>query len=1176
VVDFLQSVRERVVIYDGAMGTNIQKRNPTLDDYWGKENCSEVLVLSRPDIIRDIHADFFKVGCDIVETNTFGATRTVLGEFGLQDRVREINLAAVKLAKEVAQQFSTSEKPRFVAGSIGPTTKLPSLGHISFDQMIEACIEQVLALIEGGVDVLLVETAQDLLQAKIGAIAAIDAMKQAGKRLPLQVQVTLQESGTMLLGTEIGAATTALELLDIDILGMNCATGPAEMNDAVRYLGANSTREISVLPNAGLPQNEGGHAVYKLKPNELAQFHKHFVQDYGVRIVGGCCGTTAEHLKAVVDAVSGIEPATREVKPVGAASSAYTSVLLDLDPKPLIVAEEMNTTTRVEHFKNLVRGKKYDDILALAKKLVNDGSHMLDLCCAIVGEDEKGYITTILERIATRVPAPILVDSTEADVVEEALKRIPGKAIINSINLEDGEKRTSKVLPMAKRYGAAVIALTIDEEGMALTAEKKAAIANRIFDLAVNKYGIRPVDLIFDALTLPISTGQEEYRTAGIETLKAIERIKKELPDVKTILGVSNISFGLDVYSRRVLNSVFMHEAVNHGLDMAIVNYTKIYPLYKIPQEEVELARKLIYRDESAGDPLQVYMQHFAGTKGKTQAATVAHVETLSVEDKLKYAIINGEKSVGDGANKKSLEVLLEDALQQYSPLDLINTVLLDGMKTVGDLFGARKMQLPSVLDAAGVMKQAVAYLEPKMEKKAGTGQKGTIVLATVKGDVHDIGKNLVDIILSNNGFRVINLGIKQPGDAIIKAAQEHRADAIGLSGLLVKSTLEMKYVIQDLHRQNLEYPVICGGAALTRKYVEDDLRREYSNGVFYADDAFAGLHVMEDLTTADGKRKARLEEGRKVKEYAKAVAVDEESGPVFTERSPVVGDAPNIPAPPFWGIRVKKDYDLREVFQYINDTALFKNQWQLKTASQEDYARLVEEKYRPIKKELQEEIIATRLFEPKAVWGYFPAQTDGNDVIVYDCGGGGVLARTDTSTGEDARAPKNLKEFLRFTFPRQREGRRLCISDFFAPRSSGKMDVLGLSLVTIGEKASKETQRLFEAGEYTKYLYLHGLSVETAEALAEYHHKLMREELGIAGDDSPHIRDLFHQKYRGSRYSFGYPACPKLEDQTKLFALLHPEENVGVRLTTGFLLEPEQSTSAIVVHHPAAKYFVA
>src|SRR6266700_2235922 len=866
--EFLQAVLERVVIYDGAMGTKIKFRNPSVDDFWGKEGCNELLVLSRPDIINDIHASFFTVGCDVVETNTFGATRVVLAEYDLQDKVAELNIAAAKI-----------------------------------DNMVAGYFEQARALIDGGVDVLLIETSQDLLQAKAAVVGVFEAMQKAGKRLPVAVQVTLEATGAMLLGTEIGAALTALEPFDVDIIGLNCATGPIEMNDAVRFLGANSSKHVSVLPNAGLPQNEGGRAVYKLKPEELATYHKHFVQDYGVRIVGGCCGTTPEHLQAVVNAVGGIEPAKREVKPTAAASSAYTSVPLDLDPKPLVVAEEMNTTTRVEHFRNLVRGKKYDDILTLAKRLVNDGSHMLDLCCAIVGEDEKGYITSILEKIATRVPAPILVDSTEADVVEEALKRIPGKAIINSINLEDGEKRTSKVLPMAKRYGAAVIALTIDEDGMALTAEKKTAIANRIFDLATKKYGLDPTDLIFDALTLPISTGQEEYRTAGMETLKAVEQIKKELPGVKTILGVSNISFGLDAYPRRVLNSVFMHEAVDHGLDMAIVNYTKIYPLYKIPQAEVELARKLIYRDESAGDPLQIYMQHFAGTKGKAQAESTAHVETLSVEDKLKYAIINGEKSVGAGANKKSLEALLEEALQQYSPLELINTVLLDGMKTVGDLFGARKMQLPSVLDSAGVMKAAVAYLEPKMEKKAGS-QKGTIVLATVKGDVHDIGKNLVDIILSNNGYKVVNLGIKQPGDTIIRAALEHKDDAIGLSGLLVKSTLEMKYVIQDLERQKLDFPVLCGGAALTRKYVEDDLRREYANAVFYADDAFAGLHIMEDLATENGTREKRIEEGRTVKEYAKASAVDEETGPVFSERSAVVTDAPNIPVPPFWGVR--------------------------------------------------------------------------------------------------------------------------------------------------------------------------------------------------------------------------------------------------------------------------------
>src|SRR5215472_16656169 len=750
--------------------------------------------------------------------------------------------------------------------------------------------EQMLALINAGVDVLLIETSFDLLQTKCAVVAAFDAMQLAGKRLPLTVQVTLEATGTMLLGTEIGAALTTLEAYDVDIVGLNCATGPAEMNDAIRYLCDNSTKFVSCLPNAGLPHNEDGQTVYKLTPLELAGYHKRFVGEYGARVVGGCCGTNELHLKAVVDAVANLEPRRRENRPQAAAASAYSSVPLDLDPKPLIVAEEMNTTTQRAHFRDLVRAQNYDEILALSKRLVSEGSHMLDLCCAIVGEDEKGYMKGILEKVATRVPAPITVDSTEADVIEEALKRIPGKAIINSINLEDGEKRTARVLPMAKRYGAAVIALTIDEDGMALTWQKKLAIAKRIFDLAVNKYGIRPCDLIFDALTLPISTGQEEYRTAGIETLKAVKAIKQELPEVKTILGVSNISFGLNVYSRRILNSVFMHEAVDHGLDMAIVNYSKIYPLYKIPEAEVDLARKLIFFDQSNGDPLQVYMAHFAGAKGKEETTT-AHVDTLSIEDKLKWTIINGEKQIGDGASKRSLDELLEDALATYSPLDLINNVLLDGMRTVGDLFGARKMQLPSVLDSAGVMKAAVAYLEPKMEKKEGS-QKGTIVLATVKGDVHDIGKNLVDIILSNNGYRVVNLGIKQPSDTIIKAARQHNAVAIGLSGLLVKSTLEMKYVIQDLQAQKLEFPVICGGAALTRKYVEDDLRREYSNSVFYADDAFAGLHIMDDLTSANGQRQQRLEEGRKVKQFAKAVAASGGEASTTTERSAVVQPA--------------------------------------------------------------------------------------------------------------------------------------------------------------------------------------------------------------------------------------------------------------------------------------------
>jgi len=1159
--DFLQELSRRVLVYDGAMGTNVQKHHLTAEDFWGKEGCNELLVLSRPDVIRSVHASFFEVGCDVVETDSFGSTRIVLAEYDLEDRTRELNIAAARLAREVADQYSTPEKPRFVAGSIGPTTKLPSLGHITYDDMATAYREQAEALIEGGVDLLLIETCQDLLQAKIAIAACQDAIKaereKNGRRVALQVQVTLEAAGTMLLGSEIGAALAVLESFQPDVIGLNCATGPAEMNDAVRYLCQNATVPISVLPNAGLPQNEGGHAVYKLTPAELATFHRRFVSEYGVQVVGGCCGTTPEHLHAVVEAVKNVTPARRAVAPVSVVASAFSAVPLEVDGQPVVIAEEMNTTTRLEHFRNMVRAGDYDGILALAKRLVSEGSQMLDLCCAIVGEDEVAYMNAVLEKIATRVPAPILVDSTEADVIEEALKRIPGKPIINSINLEDGEKRTSLVLPMARRYGAAVIALTIDEQGMALTADKKVAIAHRIHDLAVQNYGLRSEDLIFDPLTLPISTGQEDYRTAGVETLEAVRRIKQELPRCKTVLGVSNISFGLNAYARRVLNSVFLKEAVDRGLDSAIINYAKIYPLYKIPGIEVDLARKLIFQDWSNGDPLQAYMAHFAG-KTKTAAATEEPVENLSAEEKLKQLIIRGERTIGQGDQKQSLEEALETALTTYSPLDLINTVLLDGMKTVGDLFGARKMQLPSVLDSAGVMKAAVAYLEPKMEKQEGGG-KGTMVLATVKGDVHDIGKNLVDIILSNNGYRVVNLGIKQPSDAIITAAQQHAVDAIGLSGLLVKSTLEMKYVLQDLERLGLTVPVVCGGAALTRKYVEEDLRKEYAGPVFYAEDAFAGLRVMADLTSDDDEvREQRENEGKIVKAFARGTAVAEITTVELTldGRSPAVQRVKSIPQPAFWGARVFRNYNLGDVFPYLNETALFKNQWQLKTAAQADYLRMVEEKYRPILKDLEREVTNAGWFEPKTVIGFYPCASQGDDLIIYD--------------------PENPdQELERITFPRQPQGRRLSIADYFEPVSAHQRDVVGFSIVTVGPEASRQTQRLFEAGDFTKYLYLHGLSVETAEALAELAHKQARTFLGIGAEDSPRISDLFHQKYRGSRYSFGYPACPNLEDQAKIFRLLEPEKNIGVRLTEGFHLEPEQSTNAIVVHHPQAKYFV-
>jgi 5-methyltetrahydrofolate--homocysteine methyltransferase len=1159
---FLDLLKQRVLVYDGAMGTSIQNYALTVEgDFEGKENCSEILVVTRPDVIGEIHASYLEAGADVIETDSFGATSLVLTEFGIAHRTRELNIAAARLAKSVAERYSTEEKPRFVAGSMGPTTKLPSLGHIGYDAMLASYVEQAEALIEGGVDVLLVETCQDILQVKIAVAACHDAMRNTGVTLPLQVQITMEATGTMLLGTEIGAALAVIECFRPDVVGMNCATGPAEMNDAVRFLCQNATMAVSVLPNAGLPQNVGGHAVYKLTPAEFAEHHRRFVSEYGVNVVGGCCGTTPAHIKAAAEAVVGLKPLVRENKPQSVAASAFSVVPLEVDGQPAIIAEEMNATTRATHFKDMVRAGDYDGIFTLAKRLVNEGSQLLDICCAVVGEDEVAYMNGVMEKISTRVPAPILIDSTEANVIEEALKRIPGKPIINSINLEDGEKRTSLVLPMAMRYGAAVIALTIDEDGMALTADKKLAVAHRIHKLATEKYGLRSQDLIFDALTLPISTGQEDYRTAGMETLEAVRRIKLELPECRTTLGVSNISFGLNAYARRVLNSVFLAEAVARGLDTAIVNYSKIYPLFKIPEAEVELARNLIFRNvQTEQDPLQIYMQYFTGlTKGAgAEEETAASTDDMTDEEKLKHLIINGERGLGQGERKQSLEEIIESALARYTPLELINTVLLDGMKTVGELFGARKMQLPSVLDSAATMKAAVAYLEPKMEKSEGN-QRGTMVLATVKGDVHDIGKNLVDIILSNNGYKVVNLGIKQPARAIIEAAKQHNADAIGLSGLLVKSTLEMKYVIQDLQLIQSQIPVICGGAALTRKYVEDDLRKEYSSAVFYAEDAFAGLHVMSDLTDEDASvREKRLSDGATRREFNRPGAAEHLASlpAATTERSSIVKDVEEIPVPPFFGVRTRRDFDLNELYKYINETALFKNQWQLKTASATDYLRLVDEKFRPILKELEQEVIANDWFDPKVVYGYYPAQSEGNEVIVYN-------------------PDKQSEELLRIDFPRQREGRLLSIADFFSPKKSGRMDVIGFSVVTIGSRASQATQKLFEGGDFTKYLYLHGLSVETAEALAEYMHVVMRRELGIDGEDAPDVRDLFHQKYRGSRYSFGYPACPNLEDQAKIFALLKPEEKINVRLTEGYHIEPEQSTNALVVHHPQAKYFV-
>jgi len=1142
--DFRHCLRERVLIFDGAMGTSIQDRNLTPDDFEGKDGCNEFLVLTRPQVIREIHAGFLAVGCDAIETNTFGASRLVLGEYDLADRAYEINRAAARLAREVAEDFSTSDRPRFVVGSIGPGTRLPSLGQIGFDDLVAMLTEQARGLIDGGADVLLIETCQDLLQAKAAVIGCQDAMRSGGNRLPLMVQVTMESAGTMLLGTEIGAALTALEAYDLDVIGLNCATGPQEMVEHIRYLGRHCRKAISCLPNAGLPVMVVGRAKYLLSPDELAGFHKTFVEEHGVSIVGGCCGTTPAHLQRVVEVIGERAPRPRTPEHSPAASSLYVSVPLRQDQSFLIVGERTNANGS-RQFRDLLLAGDYDGMVGMAREQAKEGAHVLDVCVDYVGRDGVTDVGEIVRRFVTQTTLPLVIDSTEAPVIEAALKRIGGRAVINSANLEDGEQgRPAKVFPMARRYGAAVVCLLIDEEGQARTVEWKLRVAHRLHDLAVKRYGLESGDLIFDALTFPLGSGQEDLRKDGIATLEAIRRIKAELPGVFTILGVSNVSFGLKPAARQVLNSVFLHEAVAAGLDGAIVNISRILPLNRIEPRQLEVARQLIYDERRDGfDPLTEFMTLFEAA-GTSRTVSVREAPR-TLEERLKARIVDGERP--------GLEALLDEALQKYDALTIINEILLHGMKTVGDLFGSGQMQLPFVLQSAEVMKAAVGYLERFMQRAEGQS-KGRIVLATVKGDVHDIGKNLVDIILSNNGYSTVNLGIKQPIGNIIEAALKHQADAIGLSGLLVKSTLVMKENLDELNTRDLwRFPVILGGAALTRGYVEEDLRNIYKGEVFYAGDAFDGLHLMDEIVSRE-RDEARAEAAVPRPQVLRRPSRIAPAEPPPGTRSDVQTDVP-IPVPPFLGTRVVTEIPLAEVFTFVNEVALFRTQWQFHRGKgpREKFDELLATHVRPIYERWKTRCEREQILQPRVVYGYFRCQSEGNDLIVY---------------GENGRTPA-----ARFTFPRQPGGRHLCIADFFAGTGSGRMDVLGCMLVTVGRRASEVTRDLFAQHNYTDYLYLHGLSVEAAEALAELWHKRMREELGFAGEDSPDLTRIFRQGYRGSRYSFGYPACPNLEDQAKLFTLLEPER-IGVELSEEFQLDPEQSTSAIILHHPEAKYF--
>jgi 5-methyltetrahydrofolate--homocysteine methyltransferase len=1178
---FLETLKERIVVFDGAMGTNLQAQDLTVDDYGGLqfEGCPEYLLVTRPDAIEKVHTAFFDVGCDVIETNSFGGTSVVLGEYGIAHMAYELNKKAAQLARRIAADYSTKAKPRWVAGSMGPGTKLPTLGHITFRALKDAYSEQVSGLVDGGADLLIVETCQDLLQTKAALAAIFDHFEQTKRRIPVIAQVTIELFGTMLNGTEINAALTALEPFPIDVIGMNCGTGPQHMSESIRYLCENARLPVSVLPNAGLPEVKDGQQHYGETPETFTAQITHFARDFGVNVVGGCCGTTPAHLKMVVEAMQHLTPKARDARTIPAASSIYSQQPYVQQNSFLIVGERVNASGS-KKMRDLLNAEDWDGLVKLAREQEREGAHILDVNVDYVGRDGERDMHELAFRLATNIKIPLMLDSTEWQKMEAGLEHAGGKCILNSTNYEDGEPRFAKVLELAKRFGAGVVIGTIDEEGMARASEDKFRIAKRAYEQATTKYGIPAHDIFFDPLALPISTGIEEDRLNAAETIKAIRQIKRELPGCFTILGVSNISFGLNPASRVVLNSVFLHEAVEAGLDAAIVNASKIVPLNRIEERHREVSRQLIYDerqfdgDNCTYDPLGEFTKMFEGVSARSAKKDTSD---LPVEERLKRHIIDGEK-IG-------LEDNLKLALEKYSPLDIINTILLDGMKVVGDLFGSGQMQLPFVLQSAEAMKSAVRFLEPLMERQGGATEKGTMILATVKGDVHDIGKNLVDIILTNNGYKVVNLGIKQTIDNILHAYEEHGGDAIGMSGLLVKSTLIMKENLEIMNERGIDVPVILGGAALTRRYVEDDLRPSYQGTLFYGKDAFDGLRTMDLLTGVTTKTG---ETGKEEAPAAVAVSASGNGGSqpadeledlvgedaklgirkparpraaavvagdtTHTQRSDIRADVP-IPHAPFYGSRVVEQISLDDVFAFVNETALFKGQWQFKAGrkSAEEYRAFVAEHVRPIYDQLKERSKREELLQPRVVYGYFPCQSAGNDLIIYH---------------EDERT-----ERLRFTFPRQPVGKRLCIADYFASQESGRVDVVPFHLVTIGRRATRYAQELFKADNYSDYLFFHGLSVEAAEALAELWHQRIREELGIADRDAKEINKLFHQGYQGSRFSFGYPACPNLEDQTKLFDLLDPSR-IDVELTEEFQLDPEQSTSAIIVHHEEAKYF--
>jgi 5-methyltetrahydrofolate--homocysteine methyltransferase len=1153
-----RTLSERVVIADGAMGTMLQAANPSLTDFENHEGCNEVLNVSRPDIVRSVHNEYLAAGVDAIETNTFGANWSNLADYGIEDRIYELAYAGGKIAREAADAFSTPEKPRFVLGSMGPGTKLPSLGHTTYENLKTAYYTAAKGLADAGCDALLVETSQDLLQVKAAVNGSRQAINEATHDIVLIAQVTVETTGTMLMGSEIGAALNALEPMGIDIIGLNCATGPAEMSEHLRYLSKNAKIAISVMPNAGLPQLGPNGATYPLSPAELATALDGFVTDYGISLVGGCCGTTPDHLASVVEKMEKRKFTKRTPALDPGASSLYQYVPFRQDQTYLAIGERTNANGS-RAFRDALLAEDWEKCVEIARDQIRDGAHMLDLSVDYVGRDGAADMSQIASRFATASTLPIVLDSTEPAVLKAGLEHLGGRCVINSVNYEDGDGPTSrfaKIMPLVKEHGASVVALTIDEEGQARDAEWKLRVARRLINDLHDNWGMNIGDILIDCLTFPIATGQEETRKDGIETIEAIKQLKIEFPEVQTTLGVSNVSFGLNPAARIVLNSVFLHECVQAGLDSAIVHPSKITPMARIDERQKQVALDLVYDrrtfdgDECTYDPLQEFLQLFDGVELATSKnARAEALAALPLFERLQRRIIDGEK-VG-------LEDDLEAAMEQGTPpLEIINSHLLEGMKVVGELFGKGEMQLPFVLQSAEVMKTAVALLEPFMEKTGDEG-RGTMLLATVRGDVHDIGKNLVDIILTNNGYRVVNIGIKQTINQIIDGATESNADAIGMSGLLVKSTVIMKENLEELTARGLDqrWPIVLGGAALTRAYVEQDLASMFPGEVRYARDAFEGLRLMDSIMAVkrgeEGASLPPLRERRVANTRIKA-----EEAPVDTKRSDVASDN-SIPTPPFFGSRVIKGIQLSDYAGMLDERALFVGQWGLK-GNRGEYETMVETEGRPRLRALINQVQSQGWLNAAVVYGYFPCYSEDNDLV--------ILHHEGENKG---------KERIRFSFPRQSRDRRLCISDFFASKESGKTDVVAFHVVTMGSTVSEAAAKLFAENNYREYLELHGLSVQLTEALAEHWHARIREELQVKAEDSSDLQGILDQGYRGSRYSFGYPACPDLEQQVQLCELLEPGR-IGVELSEEFQLHPEQSTSAIIVHHPEAKYFNA